>query len=267
MALYDYRSKPYTAKDKAVETIIPISVRYIPLILHAVERQKDRNDWVSDDDFSQGYTELCEIQWNMLMGGLDELIESNRQIYRLLDSGLNGTAYTASGDNPPVVTPAIPAAPGAPAGITAGLRKQLLDMQGLNPGGWFGIGASPTTLADVAAALKQQSPGAVTKTQALMAELAGIGDIEGGISAATGVINTIGTWLGDEETAISEGLLVTSILANIAAQAAMMESQKRQTGQLLAKMDRLIKSLDGGATPAPDTNVLATLEHVDTMLS
>jgi hypothetical protein len=49
--------------------------------------------------------------------------------------------------------------------------------------------------------------------------------------------------------------------------AAMMGLQAKQIDQLLAKMDRLIKSLDGGATPAPDSNVLATLEHVDTMLS
>jgi hypothetical protein len=267
MALYDYRSKPYTAKDKAVETIIPISVRYIPLILHAVERQKDRNDWVSDDDFSQGYTELCEIQWNMLMGGLDELIESNRQIYRLLDSGLNGTAYTASGDNPPVVTPAIPAAPDAPAGITAGLRRQLLDSQGVLPSGWpFGLGDHPATLADVASSLKQ-SPATVDKTKALMATLSEINAVEGGISAATGVVNTLGTWLTGEAEVYGEGLLIATTLAIAAANAALMGLQANQLDQLLAKFDRLIKSLDGGATPAPDTNVLATLEHVDTMLS
>jgi hypothetical protein len=242
--------------------LMQVDAAILPIIAGKLKSLTEKDIWNDDTSWRKGYNAIAEML--MMQNGI---VESVDRLYRLLDSSLNGMAYTASGDTLPVVTPAIPAAPGAPAGITAGLRKQLLDMQGLNPGGWFGIGASPTTLADVAAALKQQSPGAVTKTQALMAELAGIGDIEGGISAATGVINTIGTWLGDEETAISEGLLVTSILANIAAQAAMMESQKRQTGQLLAKMDRLIKSLDGGATPAPDTNVLATLEHVDTMLS
>lgn len=47
-----------------------------------------------------------------MAGCLHALIESNNQIYRLLDASLNGTSYTAqlvAGET--VVTPAIPAAP------------------------------------------------------------------------------------------------------------------------------------------------------------
>ena len=164
-----------------------------------------------------------------------------------------------------MTTPTIPATPATPEGITTGFRRQMLDMQGMNPGGWFGFGAQPTTLADVAAALKQQSPGEVAKSRALMEQLAIIGDIEGGISAGLGVVSTLGTWLADGEAALSEGLLVTSILANIAAQASMMTAQRAQNDKLLAKIDRLIASLDGGAT-APTTNVISELQGVNTKL-
>jgi hypothetical protein len=243
------------------QLVMIVDASLLPMVAGKIRTLADEYIWYDKISWRNAYNAIAEML--MMQNGI---VESINQLYRLIDSSLNGAVYTASG-TPAVVSPTIPAAPGAVDGITAGLRRQLLDMQGLNPSAWpFGLGSEPTTLSDVAAALKQQSPAEIQKSRDLMAQLAVIGDIEGGISAGTGVISALGTWLGDGENLLTEGLLITSILANIAAQAAMDQSMYVRHQQLLVKIDRLITSLDGGATPAPDTNVISELQTTNTLL-
>ncbi len=63
----------------------------------------------------------------------------------------------------------------------------------------------------------------------------------------------------------AEGGILIATLIGLMSNAAMMGLQAGQLDQLLAKMDRLIGSLDGGAT-APATNVISELEKSNTLL-
>jgi len=63
----------------------------------------------------------------------------------------------------------------------------------------------------------------------------------------------------------AEGGILATLIVSTMAQSAMMGAQAGQLDQLLAKLDRLVTSLDGGAT-APATNVISELEKSNTLL-
>ena len=224
--------------------LVCVEVEVIPLLAGVVRKFEQRAAWDSDDDHARAYQWAAAFQ-EQLMGAscLQELIESNRQIYRLLDSALNGTAYSLNGD---LVEPAIPAAPVNAIGDAPGLRRQLLDMQGTLPDGWFGLGSRPATLSDIARALNN---GSATKRKSLFDQIKDV--LNAGASAAT-IFNLIEDLLADEASLAEGGVMIATMLASTMAQAALMGAQA-------AQLDRLIASLDGGALARPEGNVLAEL--------
>jgi hypothetical protein len=204
-----FAETPLTAPTTNEPILVEMNARMVPIVLRALNRYKYRKSWASDADYETGLQQINTLQ-EAILTGVPEIVTSIDRLYRLVDSIHNGTAYTvttpATPTAPAVVSPTIPDAPAAPDGITAGLRRQLLDSQGVLPSGWpFGLGDHPATLADVASSLKQ-SPATVDKTKELMTTLSEISAIEGGISAATGVVNTLGTWLTGEAEVYGEGL-------------------------------------------------------------
>jgi hypothetical protein len=116
------------------------SVEVVPFALGALEMRARKYIWATPDDWKRGRRLIRELQVGLLMGGLQELIESNRQIYRLLDTSLNGAAYSETGIDPatgiPIITPAIPAAPSAGANpdVRANLEaiRLLVEASGAN---------------------------------------------------------------------------------------------------------------------------------------
>ena len=250
-----------TAEYGKDAVLMQIDTALLPIVAGKLTELTQQHIWIDQNSWRSGYNAIAEML--LMQNGIVEAID---RLYMLTDAIYNGTAYSADGSTPPVVTPAIPAAPGA-VDVSSGLRKQLLDMQGTNPTSWpFGFGARATTLADVAAALKQQTPAAVDSTKELMATLSEIGVVEGGISAAAGVVSTLGSWLTAAETEAGEGLMLTTMAAGIAANAALMGLQAKQLDTLISKLDRLVTSLDGGVAPPPTTNVIAELQATNNLL-
>jgi hypothetical protein len=132
---------PTTYGERCI--LLPIDSSLVPLISGALKLFEQRGYWIADEDYEAGYNAFAELQALMSNNCLRELVESNRQIYRLLDTALNGVAYSASGDEPPVISPAIPAAPAAPAlpPMRDNLEaiRVLLEAQGANEADIEGI--------------------------------------------------------------------------------------------------------------------------------
>lgn len=106
--------------------LLPIPIALVPFVWGALEPLQYRDRWQEDEDYNQGYAAIAALGACMMAGCLDELIESNRQIYRLLDASMNGTIYTVSGDgtaiSPYVYNPPIPLVPGNDEGIEPSLK-------------------------------------------------------------------------------------------------------------------------------------------------
>lgn len=97
-------------------SLICVSAEMVPLIGGLFSRYEQRYEWSSDADFRAGYQAVAELQEQLFMGlgCIEQIVESNQQIYRLLDTSLNGTQYAVVGG---VITPEIPAVP--PASVEA----------------------------------------------------------------------------------------------------------------------------------------------------
>jgi hypothetical protein len=259
MSSFNYHGKKYTAKDTADEETAVIPARYIPQIVYAIEQQKDIADWTTENEWLKGYTDLCNVQWSMLMGGLQDLIESNNRIYRLIDTAYNGVIYSASGDTPPIVTPPIPAAPADGIGELPGLRRQLLDSQGILPGGWFGVGAEPATTADLVMALRAGSDADIERVTSVLDVLVGAG-------STASVFNAVRGLLTDTAQLGAEGGILAVLVASTMSQAALMGLQAGQLDTLATKLDRLIEQLGVAAAPAPEDTIAGELASTRDLL-
>ncbi len=128
------------------------------------------------------------------------------------------------------------------------------------PSGWpFGFGGKPATLADVARAMRSDSPSQVERAKNAVTLL------QEASQAAT-IFGTVTSFLEEGAADMAEGGILIVTLIGLMSNAAMMGLQAGQLDTLIAKMDRLIGSLDGGATPAPVTNVISELEKTNTLL-
>jgi hypothetical protein len=230
------------------------------MVAGALLHFQQRGYWQTETDYQQGYNAFAELQASMTNNCLTELIESNNRLYRLIDASLNGTTYTADGSTPPVVSPAIPAAPGAVDGVEVGLRRQLLEAQGIMPGGWpFGFGAKPATTADVVRAMRNDSQAQIDRVKSSFSALQTL-------SQGATIFSVVEDFLVDGAQITAEGGILATLIVSTMAQAAMMGAQAAQLDDLVASVQRLVTSLDGGATPAPTTNVISELESINTLL-
>lgn len=295
MGTYVWSAAPYTAKDPSTVDIVTLPLRYVPLLLLAIERQKDRRDWTSETDWEQGYTDLCAIQWEMLMGGnLQELIESNRQIYRLLDTSLNGRAYTAVPDPEApeelIISPDIPPAPANPSPATLppyALRRRFERLVNLTDnqatGAQFAL--DPAWLSDGALSDEEGLRATLRAMQGIIN--AGWFGIGGEKATIADVVTALRIGSPDDAATIDtalEALSVASSSANVFAVVRQLLTDVTSVGLegatlgtliaasianaatqgiLAGQLDRIIAALDGGGPAAPEGNVLDTLKSVD----
>lgn len=259
MSGYTFPTADYN-EDNSALLCVPIAV--IPFFRRLFELMQRRESWFNREHWWNGY-QVAAYMEEMLMGGcVTDLITEQKRLYRLLDAALNGQEYTASTDDFGVTTvePTIPDVPALPAGITAGLRRQLLDMQGVINAGWFGIGGQPATLADLVNALRV---GSADSKQSLLDTLA---SILGAAGSATDIFSFVEDLLADTIDASGEGAILGVLIAATMAQTATSGAQAAQLDTLISKLDRLISSLDGGAGSAPTTNVISELQATNTLL-
>jgi hypothetical protein len=248
----------------APSALLCVPIPLIPFFRQFFGDMQHKSIWQSREDWFNAYQAFSELEDELMSGCMQQMITEQQRMYRLLDAALNGTVYEvdtpATGTTPAIITPAIPDVPGSPAGIVAGLRQQLLDAQGILPSGWpFGFGSKPATTADVVRAMRADTAAQVTRAKTAISAL------QEAAQVAT-IFGTVASFLEDGAAATEEGGILIVTLIGLMSNAAMMGLQAKQIDELLAKMDRLIKSLDGGATPAPAENVISRLVDIDVML-
>lgn len=274
--------------------IVAIDKSLIPLVAGALKPFEQSYTWLSDEDYEQGYNAFAELQASFMNTCLKELVESNNRIYRLLDTALNGAAYTAIANplapDSLVVTPAIPAAPPAssPAVLNPyGLRRRLERLINLvdNQATGATFSGAPSNLSDGALNDTQGERdtiralqgfidagwfgiGGQRATLANVVEALRIGSTQDAatidtaleaLSAASSTANVfsiVRDLLSDVTGAGLEGATLGTLIAASIANAATQ-------GVLSGQLERIITALDGGGLVAPEDNVLERLRTVD----
>lgn len=127
-----------------------------------------------------------------------------------------------------------------------GIRATLRAMQGIINAGWFGIGGENATLADIVETLRIGN--AQTATD-LGDEIKSLLD---GISDATIIADWLKNQLVGNAADLAEGGAIAVQLAATAANLATMNN-------LATQVERLVKSIDGGAAIRPGDNILLAL--------
>jgi hypothetical protein len=87
--------------------LVAINASLIPLVAGALRFYEKRGTWASDLDYEQGYNAFAELQECMMRLCVDQLIESNDRLYRMIDTAIYGTEYSEISTDPLVVEPAI----------------------------------------------------------------------------------------------------------------------------------------------------------------
>ena len=105
--------------------LVPIDAALLPYVAGLLRYYEQRAAWASEQDYEQGYNAFAELEACMTKLCAEELIESNRQIYRLLDSIYNGTQYTLADDDPLTIYPVIPPVPNTDDPIMPGMRAVM----------------------------------------------------------------------------------------------------------------------------------------------
>lgn len=247
--------------------LVPIDSTLVPLISGALNKFLTPAVWQTRIDYELGYNAIAEVLAAMGKNCLVDLVEGQNRIYRLLDTALNGTAYTeADGDISPMI-PAVPpastdepnairahigrlwhlaenahtgqpypagagveGAPALPANLSWAAR--LLAVQGVTDAGWL-LPDEPVTLKRLLEAGRINSPGDKTSIKDA------IQTITGTVSAGGTIADAIGDYLSIAADAGTDGGVIAVQLATSAA--------------LLGTLQRINKALNGAPIPDLDT--------------
>ena len=96
---------PPAPPDTCELAVFPVAA--VPYALGALESRTPRHIW-ADASYVRGEQLIRRLQLALLCGGLQELLESNNRLYRMLDTAIYGTGYVVQSTDPLVVEPAIP---------------------------------------------------------------------------------------------------------------------------------------------------------------
>jgi hypothetical protein len=132
---YKYTFPPaYAPNGERALLCVPVS--FIPFFHRFFDDMQEESRWKTREDWYKAYQVFADMEAELMSGCLRELIESNRQIYRLLSTVYLGTEYTVTPAETPVpalpadptrptITPAIPDAPPATLPALLPLRALL----------------------------------------------------------------------------------------------------------------------------------------------
>ena len=244
---------PGTAYNEDNYALISVNIALIPFFRVFFSTIQKRERYATREDWYRSYQAFAEIEEMLMSGSLQQLIEGQNRIYRLFDTSFNGVVYTATTDPDTQITTITPDQPVVPdattVGVAPGLRRQLLDGQGIINAGWFGIGGQPATLADVVNSLRVGSAG---QKQTILDTLRSL--LATGASAAS-ILSLIESLFADTVDGLGEGAILATLITTSIANVGMLDS-------LSTQISRLITSLDGGTIPAPGDNVLMALRGI-----
>lgn len=95
--------------------LVPLHLALVPFVAGALRELETRRPWQTDQDHEAAYNAVAEIEATMLNTCLEELVEGNKRLYRLLDGALYGRSYTVADEDPLTIYPEIPLVPNTEA--------------------------------------------------------------------------------------------------------------------------------------------------------
>lgn len=87
--------------------LVAINAALIPLVSGALELFQQRYAWQTDEDYERGYNAFAALRACLMRTCIDDLIESNDRLYRMLDTAIFGRQYAVVSSDPLEVSPAI----------------------------------------------------------------------------------------------------------------------------------------------------------------
>lgn len=93
--------------DDAPCYLVAINATLIPFVAGALKKFEERRSWHSDEEHQQAYNAFTELEICMTKLCLEQLLESNDRIYRMISTAIYGTEYSVVTSVPLVVSPAI----------------------------------------------------------------------------------------------------------------------------------------------------------------
>ena len=87
--------------------LVAINAALVPLVAGALELFQQRYAWQTDEDYERGYNAFAALRACMMRTCIDDLIESNDRLYRMLDTAIFGRQYSVISTDPLEVSPAI----------------------------------------------------------------------------------------------------------------------------------------------------------------
>jgi hypothetical protein len=126
----------------AVLLCIPVPV--VPYFRRFFAQMESPYVWKTPEDFQRAYPVFAEIEAQMTASCVSTITTSIDRLYRLLDTSLNGTQYSAQVVNgETVVEPALPAVPPASTNATNALRAHVSRLWQLGENAVAGVTAGP----------------------------------------------------------------------------------------------------------------------------
>jgi hypothetical protein len=285
---------PTSTYDATNVVLLEIPKADIPFFRRQWEIMQARNTWYDRESWFRGYQEAAWLEEKLMTNTLAGVAEAIDRVYRLLDTTLNGAAYTASTDpatSITTVTPTIPAVPPVEVIYPEAMRAQIYRLYQLaenaHTGAEFDAGSAIAATvgldyngswrarleavqgvinagwfgiggepAKLADVVNALRVGSEDQKASILDALQNI--LSAGANAAT-IFGIVEDLFSDTVNATGEGAILGTLIASSIANAAMM-------GAVAGQIDRLVAALDGGglvaAVPAPAGSVTGELEAI-----
>lgn len=260
-------------------TLVAVDTALVPIVTGALSFLLEQYPWQTRQDYEKGYNAISEVIKDMANNCMQEFVESNRQIYRLLDTVFNGRQYISLEDG--TISPPIAAVPDASTNEANAMRahigrlwhlaenaataaefaagsgiegaaaltedlswaKRILAVQG-ETGGFLGIGEVPVQLKDLLKASRINTP---KDKENIGSALDTFSDA---ISIGDNIKDAITDFLGGAAELGTDGGVIAVQLAVGAAQVQLLR--------------RLIRAVDGAEILTPPTDNLLFALRGDT---
>lgn len=91
--------------------LVAVDLSLLPIIAGLIKPLEEERSWVPAD-YESAYRAISALEACMTALCVQDLVESNNRLYRLIDSSMFGTVYDAGAEPPGTITPIIPDVPG-----------------------------------------------------------------------------------------------------------------------------------------------------------
>jgi len=208
--------------------LLSVPIELAPLVGGLFRRMERRGEWVTDDDWQQGYKAFVELQDQLMSTCVSDLIAELRAL---------------RGVKPAYESVAIEER-------TTDMYQSFTDIRGVLSDGWF----ETPVLATLADIVKAQRGNTASVGKSLWDD---ISHIISDASGLAGIAHFVTGLLDTAEETVVEGGLLTALVALTAANIAMQQQALLDNAANAAKVNEILIALRGSVTP--EDNVLLAL--------